>query len=229
MAYGDYVNSTMQQFGGDLGRATKFSFLITIPFTTTGSPEQFDILCKNVNIPNVRNDSIEFKYKGHDIKIPGRTNYDQTLSATFYLDEFHDIRSSIDEWIRVLDGDVISGEAPFSERSKNYGTIQVRAQNFDESADNKMYTFYNVYPISVGGPEYNTEGVSSVQEITLEFAFSYFIVEDGTFNPSRIFEDFKNKVVDMGVDKLKNLFGGDEKTYRSGIPAAIDFFRKTKR
>jgi hypothetical protein len=232
MAYGDYVNSTLQQYGGDLSRPTKFSMLLEPPAIgdlTSLDSTQFDILCKTVNIPVVKNEPIEVKYKGHDIKVVGRTNFEQTFSVTLYVDDKHHIRTILDEWIRYIDNQIISGENQSLSRDQMFGQAKIIAQNFDENYTQKEYIFYNVFPISISGPEYNTEGVSSVQEFTVDFAFSYFNLANGALiNPNKIFEDTKNKIIDMGINKLAATFGGNQKTYRRGIPAAIDLFKKTQ-
>ena len=229
MAYGDYVNSTLQEYGGELSRPTKFNMYLTAPKSIDST--QYDVLCKTIQIPNIKHDDIELKYKGHNLKITGRTNYDQTFSVTFYLDEYHKIRDSIDNWIRMLDPKEISGKSSSASPDNRYGSIKVSARNFNEDFVTYEYQFNDVYPISVSGPEYNTEGVSSVQEITIEFGYSYFVSgAGGGINFSTILQDTVNDIMDKGFEKLGSLFPwADDKTFRNTVPAAVDIFKKLKR
>ena len=229
MSYGDYVNSTMQEYGGELSRPTKFNMYLTAPVSLNAT--QYDILCKNVQIPNIKHDIIELKYKGHDIKITGRTNYDQTFSVTFYLDEYHKIRDAMDTWVRLIDNKEMSGKNENIAPSDRYGSIKISAKNFDEVYVPYQYEFLNVFPISVSGPEYNTEGVSSVNEVTVEFAYSVFLSAPGTgTNYSTLFQDAVNDIMDTGFEKLGSLFPwADDKTFRNTVPAIVDIFAKVNR
>lgn len=234
MGYGDYVNGVMQEYGGELGRQTKFTVYLDIPRRISlnyGIMTQFDLLCKTITLPNVKQDPIEVKYKGHDIKLVGRTNFDQTFSVTLYVDELHQLRFALDNWIRMIDNKAISGENEELKREDMMGTLKVVSKNFDEDTTTREYEFHNVFPISVSAPEFAGDAPSAVQEITVEFGYSFFESrEPGGLNFKHSIEDFTYNITNNIIDH----FGGENLTVinssvgRSAGIATIDFFKKLK-
>jgi hypothetical protein len=164
----------------------------------TGDYKVLDVLCKSVKVPDISNEPIELKYKGHTVKIPGRTNQEQVMEITFYLDENQNIRQLFHEWITALDNRFYaytSAAATSMAKSKNYfGTILLKARDFDESKREPMnYLIDGVYPISVSGPEFNAGGTNEVIEITVTFAFYRFLSKDINEN----YDEF-----DIALDKF---------------------------
>ena len=225
MAYGDYVNSTVQKYGGDLARPTKFSMFLNLPtfLSNLENGTKLDVLCKNVTLPSLRNEPIELKYKGHTLKIKGRANYNQTIAVTFYLDEKYEIYNMFSNWIRKTDNEIISGE---KNEEGVYGLAKILVKSFSESANTAEFTFYDLFPISIGELEYNTSSTSSINEFTVEFAYSYFKTGENTRDFNNIFEDAKNKIIDKALDKVGGIFGLDGKDLRKSVPAAVDIFKK---
>jgi hypothetical protein len=205
--YGQYAVSALNSTGGDLARQTKFNIFITLPSKfehpkkkTFG--DKIDILAKTVNIPNIKHDFIDFKYKGHSIPIAARTNFDQGLSITFYLDEVHEIRSVLDEWARSCDQTVFGESTNKLNTSERYGSLKIQANNFDDTSVSKGYEFFNVFPTSVSSPEFSSDAQSTVIEITVEFSYSYYILKEGSSNLGNIFENLKNKAINAIGDAL---------------------------
>ena len=239
-SYGDYVNSTLEHYGGDLGRGTKYSLQIFPPrkLKNTLFAEKFDVLAKNVQIPDIKNEYIEMKYRGHQILIPGRTNAVKTIQVTLYLDDLHDVRTFLDEWIRLNDryGIDLSKKLEKAQKeykiNKYYGEMTLIAMDFEETFSTKNYKFFHVYPISVSGPEFDQSAPSSVQEITVEFAFSNYEVYDaGMLQASKIFEKAKNAVLDKTLDYIGEMFEVKDgsSTLRHTIPATVDLFKRMKK
>jgi hypothetical protein len=228
MNYGNYINNTVQQYGGDLARQTKYSVNISLPqyFKTSGDkefPVILNVLAKNFSIPNIRQDILEFKYQGHSIPLPGRTNFEQTFSLTFYLDDKHTLRSVLDEWIRSSDLTVLGDSKNYLEPSEKFGSIEILAKDFEETTSTRKYIFLNVFPLSISGPEFSSEGVSSIVEVTVEFSYAYFITKEGDKSLVNMFEDAKNALVDTAYKKV---FGAVAEGARSTTKAVIDLFKK---
>jgi hypothetical protein len=231
MSYGNYVNNTIQQYGGDLTRPTKFNVVMTLPVKLKdGEKKQFspklNILAKSFAIPGIKNDPIEVKYKGHSIPIVGRSNFEQVISITFYLDEPQILRSVLDSWIRDLDKDIIGkNSTSFNHKGgeEKFGEILIESQNYNENAATRKFKFINVYPINVGGVQYNTDSPSTITEITVDFAYSYFESNKGDFDLSNIFEDYVSKGTDAALDYL---FGEDKgaDVKKTGA-AVVDIFK----
>ncbi len=181
------IAETLSFAGGNLARPTRFSMLLAPPVELIGlgDPKVLDVLCKSVKVPDVTNEPLEMKIKGHTMKIPGRTNQDLTLEITFYLDENHNMRQLFHEWINGLDDRFYaqtSAAAAGVSQSKNYfGNILIKAREFDESKIEPMnYLIEGVYPTSVSGMEYGSGSTNEVQEVTVTFAYFRFLSNDIT-------------------------------------------------
>ena len=234
MSYGDYVNGVLNKYGGELGRQTKFTIFLDIPRRVSldyGVMTQFDILAKSVTLPNIKQDSIEMKYKGHDLKIPGRTNFDQVFSVTLYVDEYHLVRFALDNWIRLIDNQSISGENESISREDMYGRLKVSAKNFDEDEITREYDFHDVYPISVSTPEYSSEAQSSVQEVTIEFAYSFFESrESGGLNFKQAVDDLTYRATNIILDSvgMENVTVLNPTILRNNLTNDSNIFKKLK-
>jgi len=229
--YGNYVNSTLEQYGGDLARQTKFNITISLPNKLSVAdakrfPSTLNVLGKGLALPNITHETLEFKYKGHGIPVPARTNFDQSFSITFYLDDAQILRAVLDEWIRGIDSLILGGSSNNLKHTEYYGKILIEALDFDETSVTKGYEFFNIFPKSVSAPEFSSDATSSVIEITVEFAYSYFKTREGTLNVSNIFEDVKNKVMDSAFSAIGDLIGDSGNDVRRKTAAAVDIFKK---
>ena len=237
--YGDYVNSTVQKFGGDLARPNKFSITLGMPkniglskLKSKNIPPKFDVLCKSISIPALRNEPIEVKYKGHNLKVMGKTNFEQTINVTLYLDENHDLFSFVHSWLNAMDKKTIDSEISANSKTGKktedlLGNLVVKALNFDENFQKEIYEFKNVYPTAISELAFSSDTQGSVSEVTIEFAYSSYTVKDGPFDFSNIIMDGIQKGMDTAMDWL-GLDESGKKVVNKGIPAAIDFFQKVK-
>jgi hypothetical protein len=232
MAYGNYVNNTVEQFGGDLSRPTKFRVFMTLPpklkLNEAGQfSNKLNILAKNFSIPEIKNDPIEIKYKGHSIPIIGKSNFVQLFSITFYLDETHILRDILSNWIKELDENILGKNNGYLNNNggiERYGNLVIESLNYDENSPTRKFEFFNIYPVSVGGLEYNTESASAIQEVTVDFSYTHFKSTKGEYDLSNIFEDFITESVD---NLLENIFGDDDtESIKSKTVAVVDIFQK---
>jgi len=231
MAYGDYINSTLHKYGGDLARPTKFDAIIEFPaFMNSNNiePKKINTLCKTVQIPEIIHEPIEIKYKGHNIKVRGRTNYNQTLSITFFLDDKHKLKDYFDYWITNIDNTNISYETEEKSAAEIYGSILIQSKDFDENSITHTYQFSSVYPTQIEGIAFNTEGVSSTQEITVTFSYLYYKSSKETTNFEEKFEGAKNKVINKVADGIGSVFGTSGGKVKRIVGGGIDIFRKIK-
>ena len=237
MSYGNYLNHTVQEAGGDLARPTKFKVILSVPEKLKEDEvkqfsKKLDILAKDFSIPTIKNDIIEVKHKGHSIPVIGRTNFEQTVSITFYLDEPQVLRSILDTWIREIDSKVLGGNKKYfltAEPQERFGSLTIESLNYDENSATRRFKFENIYPISISGVEFHTDSPSSVSEVTAEFAYSHFKVLKGDFDLSNIFEDLMGSGIDSASDWL---FGEGSaeivKEIRSTTAAVVDIFKGLK-
>lgn len=228
MLYGNFANSILHNSGGDLSRPAKFVAMIDVPevMKSTVPTDTIDILCKTFSIPTIKMETIEVKYKGHTIPVRGRVNFEQTVSVTFLLDENHDMRQLFKNWIEGLDtryiGKVseISNSLLNAKKSETFGGMNIGALNWDEDTIME-YKFYNVYPISVSGPEFSSDTVSSVNEFTVEFAYTTFESNGtGVYN-------WNNKLGDTIEKASSYILGSGDSGRKDTIPGnneLKDFF-----
>jgi hypothetical protein len=229
MSYGNYVNSTLQQAGGDLARGTKYRAIISLPETFQVDyqrefPSKFDVLLKSINIPEVTNEVTNVQWKGHDIPIPTRTKFNQTFTCSFYLDEKHILRNVLDIWIRAIDPYVLGGNSSYLEYDKNSGFMKIEALNFEEGSITHFYEFFYVKPISIEGLQFDSNAPSTIQEVQVTFSYVYYTIRHGNKSLSNIFEDTKNNMVNS---IFNSVFGDSDigKIIRSTTPGIKDIFK----
>jgi hypothetical protein len=175
---------------------------------TLGNYKVLDVLCKNVKVPEITNEPIELKYKGHTLKVPGRTNQELSIEITFYLDEFHNTRQLFHDWITAMDDRFYafsSNQAAEMSKVKDYfGSMMLKARDFDETKQEPMnYLFEGVYPTSVSGPEFNSAGTGEINEITVTFSYFRFLSKDTTASYDELDAIFDELGISpMGYDQL---------------------------
>jgi hypothetical protein len=234
MNYGNYLNNTIQTIGGDLSRPSKFKIIMSLPERlkldeVKQFPKKLDILAKNFTIPAIKNETIEIKYKGHNLPIIGRSNFEQIFTISFYLDEPQVLRSILDGWIRELDKDIFGknkNKSYFNHKgnSEKFGNIIIESLNYDENSATRKFEFFNVYPVNVGGIAFSTDSPSNITEITVEFAYSHFKLLKGDFDLSNIFED----TVNSAMDSILNTIFPDQDSgeVRKSTAAVLDIFKQ---
>ncbi len=159
--------------GGNLARPTKFTVLLEPPGSISSDSKVFDVLCKTFNIPEVTQEAIELKVKGHSISIPGRVNQQHEIQMTFYLDEDHILRKVLYDWLASCDDryyGLLSAESQATVEQP-LGTLTAYGNSFCEDNSVIKYYFENVFPVSVSGVEFNTTGVQEVSEFSATFAY----------------------------------------------------------
>jgi len=166
---------------GDGARATKYACIITAPSVLKLDAQYFDVLCKTAVIPGKNTDVIDFLYKGRKIPLSGQEKFEGTVELTFYNEENHNLRILIDKWMKASQfdnfSDIVSQEAR-EIKTRNYytSTLQVHQLNFDADKETAMYTFQNVFPITVSAITMDSSLRDTLTEFTVTFAYSYYDV-----------------------------------------------------
>jgi len=195
------ISDTLTQFGGNFARPTKYNILLSTPSTLNQDNKIFDILGKSVSIPPINNTPIEFKIKGQNVKLPGRTQQEQTITIVFYVDEGLKLRNLFQDWIYALDNrnvvprNINSQSIVQGNISDKYGNLTVIATSFDEKEQMSLYMFENIFPISVGELNYSGADKDAILELTVTFAYYRFITKG----------DFEENI--EGLDNFLNSFG----------------------
>jgi ribosomal protein L1 len=229
------ISDTLSQAGGNFARPTKYNIVLSTPPALSQYNKVFDILGKSVSVPDVTNTPIEFKIKGQNVKIPGRTQQTQEVQITFYLDEGLKIRNLFQDWLYSLDP---RSPVPMNTNSYNlkqnrerFGNLVVLAQDFKEENSVSAYMFEGVFPTNVGSIEYSSADKDTVIELTVTFSYYRFITQ-GDFTEN--IDDYDNFLDTFGVipkvisgsvvTDISNLFN-DLNNGISAIGSITDLFR----
>ena len=107
--------------------------------------------------------------------MPGRTNQQQEITITFYLNENHSLRKVFYDWISACDnryyGKLAGGVSSIVDTFNIYGTIYLIGLDFRESAEVMRYNFEYLYPTNIGSVEFNTAGNNETIELSVTFAY----------------------------------------------------------
>ena len=221
-------NIALHRAAGDVSRPTNYRALLSFPLTLKPLKGlvEYDLLCKTITIPTIINESLEYVYKGHKIPIKGRSDYERVLTASFILDDQHDIKRDLEDWISMLDTTYINPSRTYEK--DNTGGLTVTA--LDWNGNNVIsYVFEGVYPSSVSGAEFSGESVGSTLEISVEFKFTVMNIEDPKSDSSILgrindtIDKFKDSL-DINFD-FKKL---DESDGSSSGTSNQRFFKKFK-
>jgi hypothetical protein len=193
------ISDTLSQYAGNFARPTKYNIVLSTPPSMQQYNKVFDILGKSVQLPDITNSPIEFKIKGQNIKIPGRTQQNQEIQITFYVDEGLKIRNLFQDWIYALDE---RNPVPLNTNSYNlkqnqerFGNLMILSQDFKEEQVTSTYMFEGVFPTNIGSIEYSGADKDSVIELTVTFGYYRFITQ------SEFMENIE------GFDKFLDSFG----------------------
>jgi len=187
------IQNKLNIYGGEFARPTKYTAMVLRPaMLESGEEISLDILCKSVTIPETTNTPIDMTFKGHPVKIPGRTNQAQTVEMTFYLDERYNTRRMFQEWIDILDPRYYATNNPAPESNmEKYGTLIVYARDFNETgAIVEEFNFENAFPISISDLAYSASDKDTVMEFTVTFAYYRMINNPWVQGTADVHDDY---------------------------------------
>lgn len=229
--YQNLLNSTL----GDGARATKFDVQMFFASPDVLTDYEASVhLAKATTMPGKSHDIIDLKYKGRSIPVKGQVKYNQTWEVTYYLAEDHKFKKEIELWIESLDQqhnyhyrkqDIngLAGAQKYNSENGYTASAKVVQRNFDNTQDTAVYTLYNLFPITTTSIEYSAEAVGQVQEFTVTFMYSHYVMEvikgeagnfidgliDGTIDIATGFVDSTlNDIANLASDALGSAVGG---------------------
>lgn len=224
------ISETLSLAGGNMARPTRFSAMIAPPFEVVGGADArvFDVLCKNIKVPDITMEPIDIMYKGHSLKIPSRVNQEQTIELTMYLDEDHNLRQLFADWISAIDqryyGITTNASADLYRSRNIFGNLMIKARDFDESSYEPMnYLIEGIYPIAVSGPEYGSANVGEISEFTVTLAFYRFLSKD----IDTVYDNIDDFLDTMGSPPINlGILGtiSDLSNFVTGVSGAINSF-----
>jgi len=171
------INDLVRNAGGEFARPTLFNAFLNFPSTVDSSISQlnYDILCKNIALPNFNHELINLKYLGQDVPVVSRVNTGNRISLTFLVEETQTIIDELSIWLRGMDKYHYSNNSDVNAlqetlTSEKMGTLTVTPKTWSDEST-LSYIFTNLFPVSLGGINFQSDNTSSIIEINVEFAF----------------------------------------------------------
>lgn len=168
----------LKQALGPGARANKYRLHFHIPQAVpqTADLSTWDTLAVSSSFPEKTIGTIIASNQGRDLRLPGDTSFPETWEVTLYNTEGHDLRRAILEWMRSTDHfqDNMHSGVP------NEVMTTMAVSQLDSAMNETVrYTFHNVWPSSVGSIELSDETKDTIQQFTVTFTFSDWVVGDG--------------------------------------------------
>ena len=171
----------LKQALGAGGGVNKYKLVFSIPSAVPVSSElqNADVLCKSTQFPGVTITPIEVFNQGRKLLIPGDTNYENTWTVVFYNTEAHDMRRDLLSWMRSADD--------YQRNTHSGNPLDVLGEMGVTQLDSMgketvTYTFHNVFPSSVEAIEVSDDTDGGIQEVSVTFSFSDFVVGTGEYS-----------------------------------------------
>lgn len=210
---------------GDGARSAKFRCFISAPIGSSSEKNrELDTLCKAASFPGKVTETIEYKYKGKTILIPGQEKYNQTIELTFYLEENHTNRIYFDDWMSAFHFDNYNGVSNSgsvnikntvidtlamsvgitagSKPNKPLGVIGITQLNYDMDTELKQYFLYNAFPIEISSIPLSADGINNVLEYTVTFAYSHYSIDVVNSTGEDIANKVKGAVQELAIDAV---------------------------
>ena len=161
--------ATINQFKANLIGAGPRNNRFEVFIPRSGSKIQF--LCKTASIPGQTFTPLEMKYKGLTVKLAGDRTFEDWTVAIYNDTEFSS-RTAIEQWMQdivPLDSSTVN--------STGYDYMVDKATVSQLGRDDSViatYEFFNMWPVSVGAIELDSEAGSELEVFDCEFAYSHF-------------------------------------------------------
>ena len=230
----DIFQNKLNYYLGDGARPSKFSITIdppeglTLDISTGDSTDggltggaagaALHYFCSATKFPGVTQESIDFKYLGRNIPIPGVTIPNQEWSATFYNDEKHGIRKFFLDWINLYQH---WNYADKEEPNKNFTklpTISLHQYDYELKSPTALYTLVGVFPISMGDIEAQYSELNQIETFEVTFKYSYFKITEleAGLSADSVKQEIKSTVNSI----VNSLLGVVTNTLKAGVNKA---------
>lgn len=229
----DLFQNNINKYLGDVARSAKFSVQFELPpelslkisltnnsktesqLSGTEASRALEYFCYGASFPGMVGETLEFKYLGKTIPIPGNINPAQTFTATFYNDEKHGVRKLFKEWIELYQYWHTNSNETTRVRPKVASFMAIYQLDYRLKNNVTFYCLYNPFPVSMSDIEVSYESLSQVETFTVEFRFTHFDIgsvknnglsqEDVSQLVKSAANDIVKNAVNTGKDIVKNI------------------------
>lgn len=172
---------TLAETLGAGSRANKYRVIFSFPSGVSGvtSLEEVDVLAKSAIAPSKEVGQIQVWNQGRKLVIPGDTNFDNTWSLDFYLNESHSLRYDLIKWMDACDN--------FQKNQHSGNPIEIfadlRVQQLDSMGNpTAIYTLHNCFPQNVGEVSYGDDSADTIAEFNIVFSYTDWVLGDGEYS-----------------------------------------------
>ena len=153
---------------GQGARANKYSISVNGP---TAQGVMLDALCQAAAIPAKTVGTIPVFNQGRKLLVSGDTSFDNTWDVTFYNDEYHTIRITMDAWMNLADNFIDNTHAV---QPSDY-MFEAEVSQLDGN-DNVTGTwkFYNLYPTNISAVDMGDETADTISTFVTTFTYSHW-------------------------------------------------------
>lgn len=229
----DLFQNNINKYLGDVARSAKFSVQFELPpelnltisltnnsktespLSGTEASRALEYFCYGASFPGMVGETIDFKYLGRTIPVPGVVNPTQTFTATFYNDEKHGVRKLFKEWIELYQYWNTNSNETTRVRPKPATFMAIYQLDFKLKNNITFYCLYNPFPVSMSDIEVSYENLNQVETFTVEFRFTHYDIgavknnglsqEDVSQLVKSAANDIVKSAVNAGKDMVKNI------------------------
>lgn len=160
-------------------KATKYKCLFSFPTEVEHKFELSDIAClaQATSFPGVTIGQIEVYNQGRKLPIPGDTSYDNTWSVTFYVDQAHQIRKDMLNWMKACDN--FQANTHSGNPAGLFVDISV-CQLDSLEKEVATYTLKDCWPQQVGEISVAADSLDTIQTFDVTFSFSNWLISNGS-------------------------------------------------
>lgn len=156
-----------------------------VPGTT--EKDLINVLCKSAALPASNLGVIEVPFRGRTVKIAGDRTFD-TWTATFFNDKDMKIRSYFEQWLEAMNTHE-GNYAPLFVPNQDEGYMcDVKVKQLEKNANTegglviREYTLKHAFPTNVSQIDVAYDSNDQIEEFSVEFQYSYWIVDAPTDN-----------------------------------------------
>lgn len=167
------IDEFQSRLPSDGAFSANFDVQILNPVNSAGDLD-VPFLCKTAQIPGITTGSIEQKYFGRTINLPG-TNTFEDWTVTILNDENFRIRNAMEQWAFAINSP--AGNI----RSQGIVKSDAEVRQYSKSGEIiRVYKFVDLFPISVAPIDLSWDNTDQIEEFQVTFKYNYWEVAGGT-------------------------------------------------
>lgn len=154
-------------------RPNKYQVSLVAPSGLGFDPKEILAFCKGASIPERTMGIAEVFIQGRKIPIPGDAQYSNSWALTFYNDQNHKLRKTLEQWIEMLDS--------YRNHTRTFSGTSYWADKFiisqldakDQTQANATWGLDHCYPSEISSVDFGADSNDQVSEFTVTFTYAH--------------------------------------------------------